>query len=94
MCGGITTSPIPNNLQSNASSVFQGGWIDPEDPNEMVVHEGAILVFADALVAVGDPEFCREMEALKLDAQQDFNQKIIWLTTHRVERTTTHDFQR
>ena len=82
VCGGVTVSTY-------LPPVFAGMWID--DANQTIKDDN-ILIVADAPTPLQN--LTTYLERVKLQCQQDFNQDIIWVTTHVVERITTDDFVR
>jgi hypothetical protein len=89
LCGGITTSIVPE-LNAMDKSVFQGRWVD-QKTNE-TFNEEAIMVVADAPPGPEDDDLCEYLEALKIKCQHDFEQRIIWLTVQPVDRIASHDY--
>jgi len=81
-CGGVTfSSPNP--------SVFAGRWVNPskEEPDG----DDLVLILADAPVLPDAPSLAAYLSNLKLRCQRDFEQDLVWITVHRVDRITAHD---
>ncbi len=79
VCGGVTVSP-------RLPSAFEGRWID--DASQTIEDE-SVLIMADA--PSGSQRITAYLETLKRHCQMDFNQAVVWVTTHPVERITTDD---
>jgi len=84
--GGGATATLQN------PPVVEGWWYDAV-PRE-VVRDANMLVFADVRAAVDSPALIAFLEALKLRAQRQMRQEIIWVTLHEIHRVATHDRER
>ena len=89
ICGGVTTSTFPDWDKKDEVS-FLGRWLDPE--TEEVLNEPAILMIADALFSLEDVDFMENLETVKIKLQREFNQRVIWMTVHRLDRIASHDY--
>jgi hypothetical protein len=89
LCGGITVSSLPD-AGNEGKIIFLGRWIDPE--TKQTLNEPAILILADAPFALNDAEFHERLETMKVKCQHGFNQRVIWLTIHRLDRIASHDY--
>jgi hypothetical protein len=84
LAGGATVSSI-------APSVFDGWWIDG---GGATVRDANVLITADINVSPDDAALLVYLDSLKLRCQQNFQQDIVWLTVHPVDRIATGDFRR
>ena len=82
IAGGVTVSSI-------VPSVFDGWW---RDTAATTVADANVLIVADVGVATDDPSLLLYLDALKVRCQEDFQQDIVWVTVHQVDRITTGDF--
>jgi len=83
-CGGATMS-------SDIPPVFDGFWVDS---NQRTQHDTNILIVADAPVPLGDADLAIYLDRLKPRCQQLFDQDIVWITAHPVNRVITDDYTR
>jgi len=82
-CKGATTSQqIP--------PVVSGYWLNLHG---LVEEDQNVLIIADAEQDIDDANLNSFFENLKFIAQIDFNQDLIWITLHKVERVATDDPQ-
>lgn len=83
VCGGVTFS-------NDIPAVFFGRW--KNDTSQRTIQDDILLIFGDAPVnRVYSGNLLYYLDRLKLHAQQDFNQDIIWITIDEVWRVSTHD---
>lgn len=82
VCGGVTFSSLD-------PSVFAGRWYNPFE--EIPEGDDLVLILADAHVLPEAPSLAAYLSNLKLGCQRDFEQDLVWITVHRVDRITTHD---
>lgn len=81
-CGGATsTLAIP--------PVINGIWYDHNLGH--TVDDLNMLVIADTPLSIDDPDLASFLEDLKFVAQIDFQQDLIWLTLHSIQRVTIAD---
>jgi hypothetical protein len=81
MCGGATAS-------SYIPAIFDGIWMD--GTTNQTVKDANMLIVADA---PGSPmNLVAYLDKVKQQCQIDFQQDIIWITTHTIERITTDDY--
>jgi len=85
VCGGVTVS-------SRLLTGFEGLWFDPND--QQIKGDQNLLVLADAPLAPTAPALALYLDALKPRCQRDFQQDIIWVTIHPVDRINTDDYVR
>jgi hypothetical protein len=86
-CGGVTYSiDIP--------PAFFGQWYDPQAASTLPVPDEIMLIIGDAQVSINSANLINYLEKLKLQAQQDFSQDIIWFTVHAVTRVSVGDYQK
>jgi hypothetical protein len=85
LCGGVTRSTTV------ISPVFRGLWITP---NQVVQRDAITLIFGDIPVSIKSQNLERYLSRLKLRAQHDFNQTIVWITIHEIVRISTGDGQK
>ena len=81
VCGGITVS-------SDLPPAFRGSWIKRDGRK---VDDTNLLVLVDAPVSPDEPGLLSYLERLKLRSQQAFNQDLVWVTVHEVQRITAYD---
>jgi len=82
LCDGVTVS-------AQAPPVFDGWWFD--DAAEQVKGDKNLLILADAPMTPDSAPLLAYLDGLKLWCQRDFEQDLVWLTVHLVDRITTHD---
>jgi hypothetical protein len=80
-CKGVTFSPTEN--------PFFGIWEEDVGKNEDAQR---ILIIADAPNLINDPLLVAYLEYMKLRTQRIFGEQIIWLTVHRIDRISAHDY--
>ena len=86
-CGGVTYSiDIP--------PVFFGQWYDPQAASTLPVSDDIMLIIGDAHVSLNSANLINYLEKLKLQAQQDFSQDIVWITIHVIDRISVGDHQK
>lgn len=85
VCGGVTVS-------SRLLTGFEGLWFDPDD--QQIKGDQNLLVLADAPLTLNVPALTQYLDTLKLRCQRDFQQDIIWVTVHPVDRVSTDDYVR
>jgi len=81
VCGGTTVS-------SYLPAVFDGFWID--ETTDQTVKDANMLILADAPASLAN--LAAYLDKVKLQCQMDFQQDIIWITTHTIERIITDDY--
>src|SRR5262245_40681723 len=67
--------------------VFDGSWLE----GGVVVQDRNVMIIIDTEVPAESPALAEYLDNLKLRCQQDFNQQIVWLTIHPIQRITTKD---
>lgn len=85
VCSGVT-------LSSDIPAVFRGRWYDSHTSS--TVTDELLLIFADAPVPWDSPDLTYYLDRLKLRAQQEFSEDIIWITIHDVRRISTDDYRK
>lgn len=83
-CHGATMS-------SDIPPVFDGFWVDS---NQRTQQDANILIVADAPVPLGDAALAIYLDRLKPRCQRLFDQDIVWITVHLVNRVATEDYVR
>ena len=86
-CGGVTHS-------TNIPPIFLGQWYDLQTASTAPIPDEIMLIIGDALVPLHSTNLIHYLETLKLQAQQDFSQDIIWITIHAVSRISVGDYQK
>jgi hypothetical protein len=82
VCGGVTFS-------NDIPPVFFGRW---KDDSQKTIQDDILFIVGDIFVNIRySQNLIDYLERLKLRAQQDFNQDIIWITINEVFRVSTHD---
>ena len=84
VCGGVT-------LSSDIPAVFRGRWYEAH--TFAIVTDELLLIFADAPVPWDSTNLTYYLDRLKLRAQQEFSEDIIWITIHDVRRVSTGDYR-
>jgi hypothetical protein len=93
VCGGVTTSPTSGpSLAAYDSSLFAGRWFDAHTGE--TVSDANVFIFGDAPLLPDDPVLHEYLDSLKVACQQDFEQDIIWITLHAVDRIADNDYLR
>src|SRR5437870_425607 len=85
ICGGVT-------LSSDIPAVFRGRWYDAH--MFATVTDELLLIFADVPVPSDSTNLTYYLDRLKLRAQREFTEDIIWITIHDVRRIATDDYQK
>ena len=92
-CGGITTTHTSGQTPAAYDSpLFAGCWFDTKTNN--VVQDGNVYIFGDAPLPVRDHDLQGYLEVLKVEWQQKFEQDIIWIIIHEVQRVANDDYRR
>lgn len=84
LAGGATVSSI-------LPPVFDGWWLDGAG---VIVRDANVVLAADVSVPPDDEDLLAYLDALKLRCQREFEQDIVWMTLHSVNRVTTGDFMK
>lgn len=71
--------------------MFDGWWLDGAG---VTVRDANVLITADVNVPTDDLDLLAYLDALKARCQRDFQQDIVWITVHPVDRVATGDFMR
>jgi hypothetical protein len=87
LCGGISTTSMF--WHPGKDPVIQGWWYDSN--KRKTVEDSNVLVFGDVLLSATDDLLQDYLDHLKATCQEDFEQDIVWITLHQVERITTAD---
>lgn len=82
ICGGVTFSPV-------FPPLFAGRWFDEYEGQTK--EDANLLIFADAPVSADEPSLLEYLNGLKWTCQRDFNQDVVWVTLHAVQRVATYD---
>jgi hypothetical protein len=91
LCGGITRS-MPLSA-FDAAKIFRGQWFDSVR-GRVTDEEDAVVIFADAPFKMDNIALRTYLMELKIDCQCDFEQDIIWITIHHIDRIAAHDYVR
>ena len=81
ICGGVTASSL-------SEGSFAGWWFDA---SATLIKDSNVLIFADAPYLPDDQDLLDFLDALKIAAQENFKQDIVWITMHPIRRITTRD---
>ena len=82
LCGGVTHS-------TDLPAVVSGRWLDAQ--TQTTQRDDLLLLFGDSHVPFHSPNLAYFLDRLKVRAQRDFAQEIIWVTIHEVYRVATDD---
>ena len=82
VCGGVSHS-------TDIPALFRGRWVDTQ--TQTTQHDDLLLIFGDVHVPFHSPNLAHFLDRLKVRAQRDFAQEIIWVTLHNVFRVATDD---
>jgi hypothetical protein len=85
VCGGATVS-------SRLLTGFEGLWFDTVD--QQIKGDQNTLILADAPVIPNVTALTAYLDALKIRSQHEFQQDIVWVTMHAVDRISTDDYVR
>lgn len=81
-CGGVTVSSV-------LPAVFTGSWIDEHGLQH---DDDNLLILADAQVSLGEPSLIAALRRrLKRRCEENFDQKLVWVTAHEIHRITRND---
>jgi len=80
LCGGATVS-------AHLPAAFHGFWVDNADNT---VGNDNLMILADSPRAPSNLNTYLDM--VKQRSQMDFDEDVIWVTTHVVERINTDDY--